>query len=150
MKYEARIFNDYSSADAPEITNLRKELEVASKEELIAQVKEMNLHNADWACVYEGSSDDLYKAEMANENIDDRIVLGVMANGMIRDKDFRTSTGLSDQSMIMSKKHWQTVPNLMSMTAVDIRRKNLAERNTYSSGRLMKMVRWKPSSRQTR
>ncbi|MGN8833536.1 hypothetical protein ACTNDZ_13475 [Selenomonas montiformis] len=88
MKYEARFFNDYSSAEAPEITNLRKELEAASKEELIAQVKEMDIHNADWACIYEGSSDDLYKAEMANENIDDRIVLGVLANGMIRDKDF--------------------------------------------------------------
>lgn len=94
MKYEARFFEGgYSSAEAPEITNLREELEAASKEELIAQAKEMDLHNAGWACIYEGSADDLYKAEMADENIDDRIVLGVLANGMIRDDEFNWIVG---------------------------------------------------------
>lgn len=94
MKYEARFFEGgYSSAEVPEITSLRKELEATSKEELIAQVKEMDLHNAAWACIYEGSADELYKAEMADEDIDDRIVLVALANGMIRDSEMNWIVG---------------------------------------------------------
>ncbi|WP_278962544.1 hypothetical protein [Mitsuokella multacida] len=94
MKYEARFFEGgYSSAEALEITDLSEELEAASKEELIEQVKEMDLHNAGWACVYEGSSDELYKAEMDGEYIDDRIVLVALANGMIRDSEMNWIVG---------------------------------------------------------
>ena len=73
--------------------NLRKELEATSKEELIAQVKEMDLHNAAWACIYEGLTDELYKAEMRDECIDDRIVLVALANGMIRDGEMNWIVG---------------------------------------------------------
>lgn len=94
MKYEARFFEGgYSSAETPEIANLREELEAASKEELIAQVKEMDLHNAAWVCIYEGSTDELYKAEMRDECIDDRIVLVALANGMVRDGEMNWIVG---------------------------------------------------------
>lgn len=93
MKYEARFFEGGYGAEAPEVTNLRKELEAASKEELVEQVKEMDLHNAGWACIYEGSADELYKAELCDECIDDRIVLVALANGMIRDSEMNWIVG---------------------------------------------------------
>lgn len=55
MKYEARFFEGGYGAEAPEVKDLREEIEASSKDELIGVAKEVELPPAaEYASIYVG------------------------------------------------------------------------------------------------